>query len=238
MHIILLRIIPYSPLHFATAPTIVKMGDMGEAIVGAIGAVDGAVDAIDNADETVETTNTIPEQRQTMLDLFAAACTKQYEWKTLPMEKQRSIIRRIERSCHRAAIHMCEKDRKDRTWESSAFIGRYSALCYKVLANLDSGSSVGSEYLTDMIISSDIDPRAVGELSSATLFPEGSAEERNIIAIRREQKIQEKFSEKYKCSKCHARKCVWYGVQTRGLDEPEDKHCRCLECGHQWKEGG
>lgn len=180
----------------------------------------------------------IVEERRIMLDLIAHACAKHPKLANMPIDTVRSIVRRIERSCCNAAIHTCEKDRKDRTWDDPIFVGRYSALCYKVLSNLDNGSSVGSNYLGDMIATSEIDPRAVGELSSATLYPEGGAKERNIIAVRREQKLQEKFSEKYKCGKCHARKCVWFGVQTRGLDEPEDKHCRCLECGHQWKESG
>jgi DNA-directed RNA polymerase subunit M/transcription elongation factor TFIIS len=185
----------------------------------------------------VEETDITPE-RQTTLDLIAHACAKHTKLTNLHIKNISSIVRRIERSCYNAAIHTCEKDHKDRTWDDPVFVARYSALCYKVLANLDNNSTVGSNYLGDMISTNDIDPRAVGELSSATLYPEGSVHERNIIAVRREQKVQEKFSEKYKCSKCYARKCVWFGVQTRGLDEPEDKHCRCLECGHQWKENG
>jgi len=199
---------------------------------------------VDNADVVVAaepalTDNNMPdENRRTMLDLFAVACDKHEKWRTIDIETRRSIVRRIERSCHRNTINTCERDRINRTWEEPAFVSRYSACCYRVLSNLDCDSSINSTHLINEIINKRIDPRVAGEISSATLYPKGSATERDIIAIRREQKIQEKFSEKYKCSKCHARKCVWYGVQTRGLDEPEDKHCRCLECGHQWKEGG
>ena len=191
---------------------------------------------VDMKTHNIADTPNLDAQRQIILDLISAACVKNADWSTLSYQKRSSIVRRIERSCHRAAIHSCEKDRIDRTWDEPKFVGRYSANCYRVLANLDPNSSVGATYLGNMIISGGIDPRVAGEVSSATLYPDGSAKEHDIIAVRREQKIQEKFSQKYKCSKCQARKCVWYGVQTRGLDEPEDKHCKCLDCGHEWKE--
>ena len=182
--------------------------------------------------------SSISPQRQTILDVVAASCGKNPQWAAVDIKKQRSIVRRIERSCYRAAIHVCEADRINRTWEEPAFVERYSSYCYRVIANLDSGSSVGSTYLTNMIITDEIKLSDIGNASSDILFPAGSMAERDIIATRREQKIEQKFSEKYKCSKCHARKCTWYGVQTRGLDEPEDKYCRCIECGFAWKEGG
>lgn len=188
---------------------------------------------VDVADADIEITD---NERQTMLDLFAEACARHTAWDDIDLRQQGSIVRRLERGCHNSAVHSCEKDRINCAWDNPTFTSRYSAICYRVLSNLDPRSSIGSEYLGNLLITGEIDARAVSMVSSATLYPAGSATERDIIATRMKQKIQEKFSQKYKCSKCQARKCVWYGVQMRGLDEPEDKHCKCLECGHEWKE--
>ena len=62
--------------------------------------------------------------------------------------------------------------------------------------------------------------------------------EREEIALRMMQKIEQKTSSLYKCKKCNANKTLVRETQTRSSDEAPTLMIQCVECYHCWTQTG
>jgi DNA-directed RNA polymerase subunit M/transcription elongation factor TFIIS len=181
------------------------------------------------------TMHTGEEERSIIKSLLTNACANYPAWETTDKERRESIVRRIERNCFATAIHESKIDGVNRSFHDKKFVDRYSAICFKVLANIDAKSCVGSTYLIDELINGNIDECVVAELPSVALCPEASASEREEIRIRSEQKIVQKVSTAYVCYKCKENKTVFLEYQSRAADECSTKSIKCVNCGYVWR---
>lgn len=154
-------------------------------------------------------------------------------------EEVRGHARDIEKSCYIEALKQCKASESPpvRSWDSPAFVNVYSSRCGTVNSNLDPESSVTRLHgaiLLERLVIRDLEPSALGSMTSAQLCPEAGSRARREIMLRSQQKIQEKSSKLFRCPFCGARNCTYQEVQKRALDEGADFVCTCLECRQQF----
>ena len=92
--------------------------------------------------------------------------------------------------------------------------------------------------LLEKILDGSIPMEEVPEMTPQKLFPD------HWKALQDKQKAQDEFlylkkpeaaTDEFKCSKCKQRKCTYYELQTRSIDEPMTKFIRCLVCENRWR---
>lgn len=180
------------------------------------------------------TANEMPAERIIMRERIREACSHTQEWFLIDDDEADQHVQKMERDCYNKVISSCTADGIDRLWTDAKFRDRYSAECYKLLANLDAESSVNSHWLVEQIIEGVVDPSKVSELSSFEMCPEASKEERDMIELRKQQVVTRKFSKNYICRKCGHNETELSEQQTRALDEQATIFKECLECHHRW----
>lgn len=104
--------------------------------------------------------------------------------------------------------------------------------------NLNESSSIGNDYLKKSVLSGNIDIKNLPYMTPQDLFPS------HWEKLKEKQKAQDEFlylkkpeaaTDEFKCGKCKERKCTYYELQTRSIDEPMTKFVRCLNCDHRWR---
>lgn len=173
--------------------------------------------------------------RVTIRESMAAICAAHPKWGEIDPDRAQTLIRRMERSCHEAAIEQSIEAGIDRYFTDLRFRQIYSEFAAKVMANLDVTGSVGKEYLIDRLLSGDIDPYDVAGLSSRRLCPDAGRALRKEIKLRKKQKVPDKVSLKHVCRKCHNNKTIMMNCQTRAADELSTISLECITCGHIWR---
>lgn len=151
-----------------------------------------------------------------------------------------SLVKALEGGAYNAVVSTCKASEvpQRRNWDSEQFKALYSERCGVLACLLDPESSQTRKYgatLGPRLLSGECDARAAGAMSARDLCPEASAAERRDIALRLEQRIDEKESNLFGCPYCGVRRCKYKEVQRRSLDEPPDYDCRCLACGRGFR---
>ncbi len=148
------------------------------------------------------------------------------------------LARKIEAACYDAVIVASKNAERPcrRLWSSPAFEAMYSSRCATVNDHLAPRGSAAREFKVDLVadlLAGRVRPAELGTMSAAQMCPAACGAERDRIALQREQKIQKKFSNLFRCpaALCGARRCEYIAVQTRGPDEPPTYKCTCLVCG-------
>lgn len=149
-----------------------------------------------------------------------------------------NIAHAMELACHNAAVRECEANHIECTYASKGFLSRYSSLCDKYARNLDPTSSLHSEEFGNMLASGQIEPDTIVELTSRDINPLASQADHDEIRIRSEQKSEAKFTTRYKCPACGARRATYDEVQRSAVDEPSHNRIVCLECKNIWMKTG
>jgi DNA-directed RNA polymerase subunit M/transcription elongation factor TFIIS len=139
------------------------------------------------------------------------------------------LAKSIERSCYNTSIKCASNDNIEVKWTNIGFRERYSTTCWRVISHMQTTPTLISRIFTE-----EIDENTIGELRSEDLAPESNKEEREIAEISKNQVIEKKYSEKYQCKKCGAKKTTFSQVQTRALDELTDTRIECLVCHSHW----
>lgn len=139
----------------------------------------------------------------------------------------------IETSCYNAAVRASKESEEPprRQWDSPAFVDIYGSRCGAICRLLDPESSACRTYqatLVPRLLSGELAPGALGDLSEKELCPQASAAERAEIAKRSQQKVVEKESNFFRCPHCGERRSAYQEIQRRSLDEAPDYLCRCL----------
>ena len=125
-----------------------------------------------------------------------------------------------------------------RTWENREFVALYSSRLATVLMNLDPESSICREYGTRIyqrLVEGSLQPGELGAMSAESLCPAAFQKEKEEIASRSGQRVEEKVSALWACPECKARSCTYREVQDRAADEPASIYCTCTVCGHNFK---
>lgn len=173
----------------------------------------------------------LPQQRILMRITFFNACASSPTWGAIPPDTQYAYIRRIERECFNAVVDYCTAAGIERKWTEKKFADRYSTVCSSILYNLDINSSIGSDYLINNLLSGGINVSDLPFLSAAAMAPAASQEERDMIALRQQQKVDLKVTKDFKCGNCGSTEATLIEYQARSADEPSNFSIKCVRCG-------
>lgn len=200
----------------------------------------GEITAVDAADDKFLDAPKKDTPRQVCRRLLISSLLK-HDAFAADRDRALKIANEIETSCFGAVIQQCKVTECPfrRCWESEQFVALYSARCGVVNSHIDPDSSVGATYgtgIVDSLVSGITEPKALGTMTAAELCPKATETEKAEIALRNQQKVEEKTSDLFQCpvSSCRARKCTYREVQTRSLDEPATLFAKCCECGHRF----
>lgn len=111
----------------------------------------------------------------------------------------------------------------------------------QIFYNINPESSIHNTSLLGKITSNEIDIDKIPQMTPQELFPE------HWEFLQEKQKATDEFlylkkpeaaTDEFKCSRCKERRCTYYELQTRSIDEPMTKFVRCLVCDHRWRIAG
>lgn len=177
----------------------------------------------------------ITKERQQIRMLINHVCLSSPLWQQLDYARRDMLTRRMERNCFEVVIDNCIRDGTSRLFTNPVFVNRYSAICSRLISNLDIKGPVGSDFLLKNIINGTIDVYNVANLTSFELCPEASHEERSIIELRRRQKADNKVSRAYVCKKCGGNETIPIEYQGRSVDEGSSRSIKCVNCEYVWR---
>ena len=115
----------------------------------------------------------------------------------------------------------------------------YLNKCISLYDNINPKSYIGNKNLLKKIKKKEIDVDNIAYLTPQELYPEHWNELMDKQKNADEFLYSKKFvsiSYDYKCGRCKERKCTYYQLQTRSVDEPMTTFITCLNCGFKWKE--
>jgi len=61
--------------------------------------------------------------------------------------------------------------------------------------------------------------------------------ERNLIIVKKEDRISVLLKVKNNCPKCGHKEAETWQIQMRSSDEPATHFFRCIKCKHTWRQG-
>lgn len=178
-----------------------------------------------------------PRQRIKLRFKSACATNLRCGWTDLSEAVQNEILSEIERGCYNEAIASAEESGLYCNFDNPAFVSQYSLICHRVGAHLDATSIVGPTPVLKMILSGELAPSSIAHMKSIELYPEASAKLREDIAMRLQQDITPKISNRYKCKKCGGTETSVREYQSRAGDEASTTSVKCMRegCGHTWR---
>lgn len=170
--------------------------------------------------------------RESYKELLCEAFARYNTWAKLSADDRAALVRRIERACFNAAVAQCGEMGVIATWAEYKFVTRYSAQCYRIIMNLD--TNIGGEF-AERLIGGTIDANNVAEMSSSEINPSANKSEREEIATRSEQRVEQKVSKVHTCRKCGGRETTTKVYQGRAADEDVNISIKCINCGMIWR---
>ena len=173
--------------------------------------------------------------RNVIKKLLKNACDSNAEFISISKDKQESIVRKLERSCYNYVVTLCLEHGMMSNFNSAYFINNYSLISSKILLNLDNSSSLNSTYLLNRVLSGEINPETIAQLSSEDLCPEANKKYREAINLRRNLKNIRKVSKAHKCRKCGKNETTMIEIQMRSADEAATFSIECEHCGTRWR---
>jgi DNA-directed RNA polymerase subunit M/transcription elongation factor TFIIS len=161
----------------------------------------------------------------------------------LSQDDQNTLIRRFERAMWNTSLDEFKKQNGivEINIDDPLFISKYSTISYKVLSNLDK-NTVGKDFNTEPFVNILIDCylkqnktfKDIILMDSQEMCYEASKEERELIALKMEQKVEKKYTERHACPKCGTKKAEIHQLNNRALDELTDYKATCCNCQYQW----
>ena len=167
--------------------------------------------------------------RRVKVMLFSDICNSYAEFKVLSLEDKFKLVRRVERSCYNAAVFKADEEDIRNTWSNQVFFDMYNTICMKISTNLEDSRSLFLK-----VLNKEISTKKLAFMSSQELRPEMHAKIMQRISDRRNQVIQFKECNLYRCSKCGSKKCRADKLYNRSLDEGVNLEVTCTDCGHKW----
>lgn len=144
------------------------------------------------------------------------------------------IAERLERGCFNRSVEKAKTYNVRCVWDNEKFVNLYHSICYKVASNIDTTSSIKSDYIRNKILNNDVYIPSIANMTSKQLCPkkyeviDAKMNKRTNL----ERKI--KYSELYRCRKCKRNQCTTERRYARSLDEGVDLTINCMFCHHSW----
>jgi DNA-directed RNA polymerase subunit M/transcription elongation factor TFIIS len=143
---------------------------------------------------------------------------------------QTDMIMNIEYGIYQEALKKSCSQGIMPSWLDPNFAKIYDIIGYKITANLDKYSMVGSDHLQNIIFESKIELKDIANMDSSELCLNRHIGILNKIISRKEEKMEYNFSKLIKCIQCKKYTCVKTTVQARSLDEPATTIYECINC--------
>jgi DNA-directed RNA polymerase subunit M/transcription elongation factor TFIIS len=144
------------------------------------------------------------------------------------------IIKYLERGCLNRSIEKSKTYNIRCVWTNEKFIDLYHSICYKVSCNIDSTSSVESNYIIQKIMNNGVKSINVANMTSKELCPKKYEQLDKKLNKRTNLERKIKFSEMYRCSKCKRNQTTTERRYARSWDEGTDLTINCVNCGYSW----
>jgi DNA-directed RNA polymerase subunit M/transcription elongation factor TFIIS len=150
------------------------------------------------------------------------------------------LARQMELDLYNCVIHSCTElgDSILRSWENPNFVSHYSARVDTIQRHLDPYSAMVKSHGNQLavgLLTGTTAPHSIGSMSAADLCPQAFAVERDIIDLRKGQKVEKKVTALWTCPGCHSRSSTSRQVQDRSADEPASIYCTCTKCHLEFK---
>lgn len=143
----------------------------------------------------------------------------------------------LEKSIYLWAINEVEKKGEVLDKNEDLLKRIYMNKVIQIYQNINSDSSIKNDYLLQKILDGTLDINMIPKLTPQELFPA------HWEKLQEKQKVTDEFiyfkkpeaaTDEFKCGRCKGRKCTYYELQTRSIDEPMTKFVRCLLCDKRW----
>jgi len=152
--------------------------------------------------------------------------------------KNTTISTNLEKVIYDWAITEIEKKGMTMDKSNDLFYKIYLNKNMHIYANINESCSIKNNYLLKNIVNDKINLENIPNMTPQNIFPDHW---RN---LQEKQKAKDEFlylkkpeaaTDEFKCSRCKERKCTYYELQTRSIDEPMTKFIRCLVCDNRWR---
>tara|TARA_Y100000356_G_C11223910_1_gene270802 strand:+ start:263 stop:778 length:516 start_codon:yes stop_codon:yes gene_type:complete len=156
----------------------------------------------------------------------------------LGLSEKDTICINLEKSTYNSTIRKTNELGDVPAAENRFFVNRYKHTFLKIKHNL-----IYSPTLKDRILSGDLKPKSVLELSHQGLWPDGPYAhllEKNIRENMKKDWVTNmindpKYKGMFRCNRCKSYKTTFYQMQTRSADEPMTVFVTCHNCNSRWK---
>jgi DNA-directed RNA polymerase subunit M/transcription elongation factor TFIIS len=175
--------------------------------------------------------------RRAKLMLFGDCLHEVEKFATLSIFDKNMLLKDLERGCYGATRKKGNKKGISISWDSDDFTYLYHDICYKVASNINPNSTVGSKYLTDLILDGSVEPKNVASMTSQDMCPEQYTCIMEKIKLMNEG-VKVKTSKLYYCSKCKRNETILSNCTDRGGDENTSLIIFCVFCGFRWRMAG
>lgn len=180
----------------------------------------------------------LPRQRLVIKNMIRKSLVNNRKFAMQPTDVIDTMVRRMERACYNHTINEFTSRFLDRSWNNPMFMSHYSALASRYAMNLDPDSSLGSAYFADKLLSGEMKSEDLCNYGSKDINPDASEAERAYIETRQKQKVDVKYTTRYRCPRCFEYKATYNEVQIARADEAASNKLTCLNCGHMWFKTG
>lgn len=147
--------------------------------------------------------------------------------------------RQIEKDIYNSVIDYSRQKNIKRSWDCITFKSIYLARIRSIYTNIKSDSYVKNINFKGRILTSEIDPQNISNLSHIEIFPEKwklIIEDKMKKERLKYELKPEAMTDMFKCRRCGSRSCTYYEMQTRSADEPMTQFITCLDCKNNWKQ--
>jgi transcription elongation factor S-II len=149
------------------------------------------------------------------------------------------LCRKIEKSIYNYCIQISSDKCINKSWNNPIFKNLYLSKIRSIYSNIKEDSYIQNKTFKNRILSGEVDPNTIANMSSYDILPEVWKELIDLKIKRDKLKYElkpEAMTDVFKCRKCSSRSCSYYEVQTRSADEPMTQFINCLECGNRWRQ--
>jgi len=172
--------------------------------------------------------------RRSKIMMFGHCLNSYAEFASKSLADKNAMLKGLERGSYRHARKQGAKDIIGSSWDDENFANAYHDICYKLATNLNSEDS---SYLTDLILSGEIQPSSAAALTSQEMDPDKYVDVLNKIKLMNEE-VKLKTATMYTCTRCKHQETILNQVQDRSNDENSSLIATCTFCGFQWRMAG
>ena len=146
-------------------------------------------------------------------------------------EKEKDAIN-LEKGIHNWSLKEATNKRVVKKWDNPFFVQIYLDHLRSIYINLKNTN------LDVMVNNGEIKAQDIAFMTHQEICPEKWEEAIKAKSIRDKNKFEqnvEAMTDRFKCRKCHSKRCTYYQLQVRSSDEGITTYVSCLDCGQRMK---